>query len=58
MDFNPTGEKLATAGKDKFVRVYDEETKKMVNKMKESGEALVGHSNRIFCVKFDPKDQN
>ena len=26
-------------------------------KMKENGE-LCGHSNRVFCVKFDPVNQN
>ena len=29
----------------------------MVLKMKENGD-LCGHSNRIFCVKFDPNDPN
>jgi len=37
--------------------VYDETTKSLAFKMKERGQ-LPGHSNRIFCVKFNPKDQN
>ena len=49
---------MATAGKDKFVRLYDEQTKALVLKMKEGGEKLPGHSNRIFCVKFNPFDSN
>jgi hypothetical protein len=39
------------------VRLYDEQTKSLVLKMKERKE-LCGHSNRIFCVKFDPNDSN
>jgi len=53
LDYNNDGTLLATAGKDKYVRLYDEQTKSLVLKMKDSGE-LCGHSNRIFCVKFDP----
>lgn len=57
IDFNPEGTLLATAGKDRFVRIYDETTKAMAFKMKEGG-GLYGHSNRIFCVKFNPADPN
>lgn len=49
---------MATAGKDKHVRLYDEQTKGLVLKMKEGGEMLPGHSNRIFAVKFNPNDPN
>jgi WD40 repeat protein len=48
---------LATAGKDKYIRLYDEQTKSIVLKMKENGE-LPGHSNRVFCVRFDPLSQH
>lgn len=57
IDYNQNGSLLATAGKDKYIRIYDEQTKSLVLKMKESGE-LPGHSNRIFCVKFDPNVEN
>lgn len=57
IDYSNDGTLLATAGKDKFVRLYDEQTKSLVLKMKERKE-LCGHSNRIFCVKFDPNDSN
>ena len=53
MDYSPNGALLATAGKDRYVRLYDEQTKAMVMKLKEKKE-LPGHSNRIFCVKFNP----
>ena len=57
LDFNTSGTLLATAGKDRFVRIYDETTKTVAFKMKESG-SLMGHSNRVFCVKFNPQEPN
>lgn len=48
---------MATAGKDKYIRLYDEQTKSIVLKMKENGD-MPGHSNRIFCVRFDPLNSN
>ena len=48
---------MAAAGKDKFVRIYDEATKSMVLQMKENGK-FCGHSNRIFAVKWDPINSN
>jgi WD40 repeat protein len=48
---------LATAGKDRKIRIYDETTKTMAFQMKQAGD-LHGHSNRIFCVKFNPNDPN
>ena len=55
IDYNNDGTLLATAGKDKYVRLYDEQTKSIVLKMKEA-DKFVGHANRIFCVKFNPTD--
>ena len=57
IDFTKDGQLLAAAGKDKYIWVYDETTKSLAFKMKGRG-ALPGHSNRVFCVKFNPKDQN
>lgn len=57
LDFTADGQMLAVAGRDKKIWVYDETTKSLAFKMKERGQ-LPGHSNRIFCVKFNPKDQN
>jgi WD40 repeat protein len=48
---------LATAGKDKYIRLYDEQTKSIVLKMKDNAE-FCGHSNRIFCVRFDTVNPN
>ncbi|KAJ3059092.1 hypothetical protein HK102_010163, partial [Quaeritorhiza haematococci] len=53
------GSRFATAGSDVWVRVYDAATQKVINKMQTGqGELTAGHSNRIFSVKFHPKDPN
>lgn len=57
LDFNTNGTLLAVGGRDAHVRVYDETTKSLAATLKEKGE-LPGHSNRIFCVKFNPLDDN
>lgn len=48
---------LAVAGRDKMIRVYDETTKSLAMTMKDK-DAHPGHSNRIFCLKFNPIDTN
>lgn len=57
MDFNNDGTLLAVAGRDSKVRVYDETTKTLAFSMRSLAE-LPGHSNRIFCVKFNPVNTN
>ena len=57
IDYSKDGNLLSTAGKDKYVRIYDEQTKATVLKMKE-GENLCGHSNRIFCTKWAHISEN
>lgn len=57
LDFKPDGTLLAVAGKDKQIHVYDETTKTLAFQMKEKLD-LIGHSNRIFCVKWNHIDQN
>ena len=53
MDFNKDCTLLATAGSDKIIRIYDEETKSLAMSLKD-GNGMPGHSNRIFCTKWDP----
>ena len=65
VDYNPDGSKFATAGKDTCVRIYDEATKTEVCSMKggmmstqKPLDVSLGHSNRVFSVKFVPEDDN
>ena len=58
IDFNADGNSLATVGKDKIVRIYDEQTKALVLRMKENGDQLPGHSNRVFALRFNPYNPN
>lgn len=57
MDFNKDGTLLAVAGRDQHIHIFDETTKTLAFKMKEAGDKC-GHSNRIFCTKFNPSDNN
>lgn len=57
IDYNDLGTQFATAGKDTNIRVYDENTKSVVQTLGRSAD-IPGHSNRIFSVKFDPQDPN
>lgn len=59
VNYSANGKKFATAGKDFAVRVYDEATKTLVSKMEGGYHAITkGHSNRVFSLKFDEKDDN
>ena len=58
LDYNTDGTLLATGGKDTVVRVYDEVTKSIKLSVKGSTGSHVGHSNRIFSVKFNPYNEN
>jgi COMPASS component SWD3 len=57
VEFNQDGSILATGGRDRHVRLYDEQTKSLICAMKEKGK-VCGHANRIFAVKFAKHDQN
>lgn len=57
IDYNPDGLLLATAGDERLIKLYDEQTKSTVLEM-QGNSKWPGHSNRIFCVKFNPYDGN
>jgi len=58
VDYNPDGTQFVTGGSDCIVRVYDEQTRKIFVELEGGGAGEPGHSNRVFCVKFDPEDPN
>jgi len=57
IDYGHDGKQFASGGKDYTVRVYDEATKSCVSSLCGGyGKDHVGHSNRIFALKFSPAD--
>jgi WD40 repeat protein len=52
MDYAPSGRTFCTAGKDNIIRIYDEETKKIVRQLAAVKWHKQGHNNRVFSVKF------
>lgn len=58
LDYNRKGTQFATAGKDCVVRVYDEETKQVAQKLHGVAWHKPGHNNRLFSLRFSPDDPN
>ena len=59
LDYRPDGLKFATAGQDYQVRLYDEATKSLQSTLTGGlGYQKVGHSNRIFSLKFASQDEH
>ena len=60
MDINTTSERLAVAGNDAKIRIYDENSasKEFLLTLKPNGKAFPGHTNRIFALKFDHTNEN
>ncbi|KAF4709339.1 hypothetical protein FOZ62_002186 [Perkinsus olseni] len=59
VDYSTDGSQFATAGRERGVSVYDENTKVLITTLK-GGDSLhtPGHSNRVFSLKYHPKDPN
>lgn len=60
LDFNCTAERLAVAGNDAKVKIYNESSpdKELLMVLKSTGKKFPGHSNRIFALKFNNTDEN
>lgn len=58
LDYNRDGSNFATAGKDRKVRIYDENTKSLLVELTGGMWQYPGHANRIFSIKFNPEDPN
>ena len=53
LDYSRDSTKLAAAGRRKAVKIFDDEKRTLVSKLRPKGQQKPGHSNRIFSVKFD-----
>ena len=58
VDYSYDGFLFATGGNDKVVRLYDDNTKTLIQKLERHKYDLPEHYNRIFSVKFSKKDPN
>ena len=57
--YRSDGLSFATAGADELIRLYDPLTMKPTLELRNgNNESTAGHSNRVFCVKYRPKDPN
>lgn len=52
LDYSGDNYSLAVSGANPTVRVYDMETQKLKNLLKAEEGLILGHSNRVFTVKF------
>ena len=62
LDYDQNGDRFATGGKDCAVRIYDEDSKKLLVTLKGGqgygSHVAAGHSNRIFALKWHPTEPN
>lgn len=52
IDLSKSGTQLAMGGKDFNVRVFNYETKEMIMELEQGDSTTLGHSNRVYSVKF------
>jgi len=53
LDYSKDATKLAAAGRRKAIKIFDDEKRVLMAKLRPKGQQKPGHSNRIFSVKFD-----
>ena len=61
LDYNFNGELFATGGTDSSVRLYDNKTKQIIHsfaRKKFDMTSPVGHSDRVYAIKFHPTQNN
>lgn len=60
LDFNCTSEKLAVAGNDAKIKIYNDHSadRELIMTLKGTGKMFPGHSNRIYALKFSNTDEN
>jgi WD40 repeat protein len=56
IDYSPDGKSIVSVGSDRKVRLYDLETRKLIDTLEkgfdETGHSRAAHTNRIFSAKF------
>lgn len=57
-DYTRDGKKLAVAGCDRNIYVYDQQTRELAATMHSRGIQISGHQNRVFVIKPHPNDAN
>ena len=58
-DYNSDGSQFVTGGSDTILRVYDELSRKEIRSLNgNDGEYNMGHTNRVFCVKYSQENPN
>lgn len=58
-DYRNDGYFFATGGKDRLIRLYDESSRGLVATLTGgTPDVTPGHSNRVFSIKFHPRDDN
>lgn len=53
LDYSKDSTRLAAAGRKKWVKIFDDDKRQLITKLRPKGQQKAGHSNRIFSVKFD-----
>ncbi|CAI2369344.1 unnamed protein product [Moneuplotes crassus] len=57
-DYSHYKDIFATAGGDFRIRIYDYNTQEVLQSFSGASDDVLGHSNRIFSLKFHPNDSN
>jgi COMPASS component SWD3 len=58
VDINKSGTKFVTGGNDENVKVYDLGKKSSPQIMESIAGIAPKHSNRVYCVKYNPENEN
>ena len=58
LDYDKSGNHLATGGKDHIIRIYDETVNEISIRLTGVFDEHHGHANRIFSLRFSPTDSN
>lgn len=53
LDYSKDSSKLAVAGRRKSIKIYDDEKRMMIMKLRPKDQQIPGHNNRIFSVRYD-----